>query len=143
MREQSFLTFVICGSVAKIWQFLLLKLRVEGLSYRQRKKLPISWLLSHKSEKLGHFILSNFKSWRKESVLSFFIEGPGAEIWPLSHFSCISLWCNLLIIGVPRIFCGEPCRIVMEKTIELISNKKNITFWTPLTHTQMSSRPAR
>ena len=27
--------------------------------------------------------------------------------------------------------------------IELISNKKNITFWTPLTHTQMSSRPAR
>ena len=39
----------------------------------------------------GHLDLSNFKTLKKESVLSFFICGPGAEIWPLSHFSCISL----------------------------------------------------
>ena len=42
-------------------------------------KLPISRLLGHKSKKKGHFTFSNFKSWRKESVLSFFY------LWPRSQ----------------------------------------------------------
>ena len=33
-------------------------------------------------EKVGHFAFSNFKSWRRECVLGFFIKGLWAKIWP-------------------------------------------------------------
>ena len=38
----------------------------------------------------------------KKVTLVFLICGPGAEIWPLYHFSCISLWCDPLKKGDAR-----------------------------------------
>ena len=71
---------MIYGSGAEIWPFYLLKLRKWSTWYRQVNKMPISWLLGHKSKNWGHFLIFNCKSLRKQSILIFLIYGSGSEI---------------------------------------------------------------
>ena len=60
--------------------FPLSNLRMLRTCHHQEEKIPILWLLGHESKHKGHFLFSNFKSLKKQNVISFLIYGPWANI---------------------------------------------------------------
>ena len=54
-------------------------------------KMPINFHLGHKWKKWEHFSFSNFKSCRKQRVLTFLIFCPGAKIRPFQLFK-LRIW---------------------------------------------------